>query len=53
MGREIEKSEVKVTDATKPWRRQFFQVKKIGPVPPMSPGLWNKPEHGLKIKGGK
>ena len=41
-------------DVTKPWKRQFFEVKQIGPEPPINAaGFWKKPEHGLKIPSGQ
>ena len=36
-------------DVTKPWKRQFFETKSIGPEPPLNiEGFWKKPKHGLK-----
>jgi hypothetical protein len=51
MGREID--EKKIQDATKPWRKKFFEVREIGKEPPISTGFWKKPVHGIKIKGGE
>lgn len=35
-------------DVTKPWRRQFFEVKSIGDEPALNTkGFWKKPKHGL------
>lgn len=32
----------------KPWKKQFFECKKIGPTPPLNKeGFWEKPEHGI------
>ena len=57
MGSEIKETQEpgrRVIDATKPWRRQFFECKDIGPEPPLNAaGFWKKPEHGIPIKERK
>jgi len=38
-------------DVTKPWKRQFFETRDIGPEPPINAsGFWPKPKHGMKRK---
>ena len=38
-------------DVTKPWKRQFFETKEIGPEPPINvSGFWPAPKHGIKRK---
>ena len=33
----------------KPWKRQFFECKKIADMPPLNKkGFWDKPKHGIK-----
>jgi hypothetical protein len=52
MGTEVKSDEPpKAKDVTHPWRRQFFDCKDIGPVPPLNTkGFWKKPEHGISEK---
>ena len=38
-------------DVTKPWKRQFFETKMIGPEPPINAaGFWRTPKHGIYDK---
>jgi len=51
MGEQIEKSETerKIENRTKPHLKQFFDIKSMGPEPPLNKdGFWPKPGHGVK-----
>lgn len=41
-------------DVTKPWKRQFFEIRSIGPEPPINAeGFWSRPKHGITVKRKK
>lgn len=46
-----DKEPVRVHDATKPWKRQFFECRDAAPEPPFNgAGFWRRPVHGLPVK---
>jgi hypothetical protein len=52
MDREIKK--LPPGDVTKPWKRQFFETRSIGPEPPINAeGFWTRPKHGIPVKRKK
>jgi hypothetical protein len=51
--KQIEEKKRLVGDITKPHLRQFFEIKTIGPEPPLNKeGFWPKPKHGIPVKVG-
>jgi hypothetical protein len=49
--RHAEREPVQGRDATKPWKRQFFECRDIGPEPSVNgAGFWRRPVHGIPVK---
>jgi hypothetical protein len=50
-GQRPESEPVRMRDATKPWKRQFFECRDAGPEPAFNgAGFWNRPVHGIPVK---
>jgi hypothetical protein len=46
-----DKEPVRARDATKPWKRQFFECRDVGPEPAFNgAGFWRRPVHGISVK---
>ena len=53
MDRKVKKEWAKLPggDVTKPWKRQFYETKSMGPEPPINAsGFWRTPKHGILDK---